>query len=191
MENLIGKQVMKISCKISYSVMLFIERQGTGLDLFFENFETPVEVLRDPSCWIPLGEMEGFLSEIGDFLKLQRTENYFREVGQNNFKLQGWGVLDSVLKMLETPEEIFFQPGRFLSYFISPAPQLEVEIQEKNEIQFRMSQKLEAPFVFSYLLGTLEGLPQYMGLGVARIHQVGEVCFQILWSKKPKEQSLF
>ncbi len=182
---------VKVSCKVSYSVILFVERHEVGLDIFFENFETPMEVLKDPSCWISLHDMEEFLSELKNFLKLQEAENYFREAGCNNFELQAWGVLDSVLKMLESPEEIFFQPDRFLSYFLSPVPKLKVEMHEKNKIQFRLNHKLETPFVFSYLLGTLEGLPNYMGLELARIHQVDEFCFQILWSDERQKQSLF
>ena len=182
---------MQVSCKVSYSVILFVERQGVELDIFFENFETPVEVLKDPSCWISLQDMEGFLSEIGSFLKLQEVENYFREIGQSNFELQTWGVLDSVLKMLESPEEIFFQPNCFLSYFLSPGLQLKVEICDKNKVQFHLNHKLDAPFVFYYLLGALEGLPKCMGLELARTHQLEENCFQILWSGEQGEQSLF
>ena len=180
-----------MSCKVSYSVILFVEHQEVELDVFFENFETPMERLKDSSCWISLHEMEKFLSEMKSFLKLQKAENYFREIGRNNFELQAWGVLDSVLKMLESPEEIFSQPDRFLSYFLSPHPQLETEKQGNNKIQFRLNYKKETPFVFSYLLGTLEGLPNYMGLKSARIDKVDDSCFQILWSDKQQEQSLF
>ncbi len=182
---------MEISCKISHSVILFVERQGTELDVFFENFETPMEVLKDPSCWISLQKMEDFLSKMKNFLKLQKAESHFRKIGQNNFELQAWGVLDSVLKMLESPEEIFSQPDRFLSYFLSPHPLLETEIQEKNKVRFRLKHKLETPLVLSYLLGTLEGLPNYMGMEPVKISQMDEACFEILWSDRQQKQSLF
>ena len=182
---------MKVSCKVSHSVIVFVEHQEIGLDPFFENFKTPVEFLKDPSCWIPIREMESFLSEMKGFLKLQDARGRFREMGQNNFELRTWGVLDSVLKMLESPKEIFSRPDRFLSYFLTPHLQLEIKKHKDNQVEFCLERKWEAPLVFSYLMGALEGLPKYMGLSPARIIEKEESCFQILWSGGVQEPSLF
>ena len=88
---------MQVSCKVSYSVIVYLERQGAQMERFFEKFETPVEFFKDPSGWVEVPEMENFLVAVSEFLNVQNPQNFYREIGQQNFDLRAWGVLDSVL----------------------------------------------------------------------------------------------
>ncbi len=180
---------MQVSCKVSYSVIVYAERQGVQLESFFESYDTPVEILKDPSCWISVRKMEEFLSEIIPIMGITNGAKSMREIGHANFDLKAWGVLDSVLKMVESPKDIFSQPDRFLSYFLTPYPELEIEKLEEGRIIFRVAIKSEVPLVLSYLTGAIEGLPLYMGMPLAVIDQLSDYRFQISWHDD--QESLF
>ncbi|MEM7647397.1 MAG: hypothetical protein AAF203_10840, partial [Pseudomonadota bacterium] len=160
---------MQVSCKVSYSVLVYVERQGAQTDAFFENFETPIEYLKDPSGWLAVDKMEEFLDALAVYLGQKEPQKFFREIGQKNFELRAWGVLDSVLKMVESPKDIISQPDRFLSYFLSPHPELAIENVEDNKVTFRLNAVPTKPLVLSYLMGAVEGLPNYMGAPPAAI----------------------
>ncbi len=180
---------MQVSCKVSYSVIVYAERQGVQLESFFESYETPVEILKDPSCWISVRKMEEFLTEISQLMNLSAPEKSLREIGQYNYELKAWGVLDSVLKMVESPRDIFSQPDRFLSYFLTPYPELKIEKLEDNRIIFELTAEPVVPLVLSYLIGAVEGLPLYMGMPLAAIDRLNPKRFQITWHDD--QESLF
>jgi hypothetical protein len=180
---------MQVSCKVSYSVLIYLEKQGAQLDAFFESSDSPVEYLKDPSGWLDLFEMENFLSELALHLSEKNPEAFYREIGQNNFELRAWGVLDSVLKMVESPKDILGQPDRFLSYFLTPHP--EFDIQKKSDDQILLTMKGEpiVKHVFAYLMGAVEGLPLYMGLPLAHIQHISGRTYSITWNDD--QESLF
>ena len=179
---------MQVSCKVSYSILIKLELQGTQLEPFFESYQSPVEYLKDPSGWLDLSEMESFLTELSQFLSIKDPANFYREVGQKNFELRAWGVLDSVLKMVESPKDIYGQPDRFLSYFLSPLPEIAVHSPTENQVSFKFETLPAAPYTLSYLLGAIEGLPLYTGRNPARVDQV-DGDFQISWFDN--QESLF
>lgn len=180
---------MRVSCKVSYSVLVYVERQGVQLEAFFEGLETPIELLKDPACWIEVSKMEEFLQKLALHVGDQTGGQYFREIGRQNFELRAWGVLDSVLKMVESPKDIFSQPDRFLSYFLTPHPELVFEHQGDHKIAFRFEKRPTSEFVFSYLMGAVEGLPLYMGMPHAMIEEINSCVFEIKWFDD--QQSLF
>jgi signal transduction histidine kinase len=180
---------MQVSCKVSYSILVYIERQGAQLDSFFEAFEAPVELYKDPSGWLPAEEMEEFMLAIAKHRGEERPDEFFREVGRSNHELRAWGVLDSVLKMVESPRDIFAQPDRFLSYFLTPPPALKIEDVGDHKVTFRLAAPVQANALFSYLVGAVEGLPTYMGRPLAQIEQLEDQVFTIRWFDD--QQSLF
>lgn len=180
---------MQVSCKVSYSVIVYLERQGAQLEAYFENSGAPIELLKDPTCWLSVDEMEKFLVEVAEFQSFKNTEAMYREIGQNNFDLRAWGVLDSVLKMVESPKDIYDQPDRFLSYFLTPHPDLKIEKIADNKTLFNLASKPEADNILAYLIGAVEGLPSYMGKPTAHIAQVTSTSYQISWSDD--QESLF
>ena len=125
--------------------------------------------------------MENFLSALANFLNYPKSEMFYREIGQRNFELRAWGVLDSVLKMVESPKEIFLQPDRFLSYFLTPHPELQTSRKEENKIVFSLEQEATAQYVLAYLIGAVEGLPNHMGTPPAQIQKLAPLTYKIAW----------
>ncbi len=180
---------MQVSCKVSYSVLVYVERQGAQLDRFFEKCETPIEFLKNPTGWLDVSEMEAFLGSLAEFINQQNPEAFYREIGVRNFELRAWGVLDSVLKMVESPKDIFLQPDRFLSYFLTPHPELVIDRQEDRKLIFTFNGEATAKNVLAYLIGAVEGLPNYMGTPPAQITQLSPLSYQLQWFDD--QESLF
>lgn len=180
---------MQVSCKVSYSVLVYLERQGAQLESFFETSQSPVEFLKDPTSWLEVEEMEKFLTELAQFLSFKDSEQMYREIGLHNFELRAWGVLDSVLKMVESPKDIFDQPDRFLSYFLTPHPEISIDRLADNKILFQLQSRPSARNIMAYLIGAIEGLPNYMGRPQAQIAQVTSSSYQLSWSDS--QESLF
>ena len=182
-----GKRSVLISCKVSNSVITFLERQGRDLSPFFQNLDVPEDFLRDTSCWLEAEKMEALLKDI-DTLFTDIPDNYLREIGRQNEQLRTWGVLDSVLKMVESPQDIYCQPSRFISYFISPEPPIASWRQDGEVIRFQLPVLAsQYPYITSYLTGALEGLPLYMRQPLASV-KWQDSQIDILW--KQTQESL-
>ncbi len=159
---------MYFSSKISHSVLTHLEDQGEDLTVLMNILGSHFEVLRDPSTWIAAPEMEFFLEKIEQTFKSQDTDLLTR-VGHKQPLLHAWGVLDSVLKMMTKPQEIFVQPQRFMSYFVSPEPPLEKVSRTEEGISFDWPLPSDQyPHVAAYLKAALEALPTYMGQGLGQ-----------------------
>lgn len=180
---------MLVSCKVSYSTLVYVEQQGAQLGGFFEKQDTPVEFLKDPSSWLPIEKLESFLRHLCDHLGYEDGESFLRDVGRSNHQLRAWGVLDSVLKMVESPRDIFSQPDRFLSYFLSPHPEVKILKQESETIAFQLAKaNTDFPLIDAYLIGAVEGLPYYMAKPMAKIDFKDEVYY-LQW--EDEQESLF
>lgn len=152
-----------VSCKLSNSVLTYLERQGCDVQTVLQSCDVPVEFLRDTSYWLQARKMEDFLCLV-DETYLDLPENYCFDIGKSSETLRAWGVLDSVLKMVESPLDIYGHPTRFLSYFISPEPPIDSWKNNGDLISFQIPISTnEFPCITRYLAGALEGLPNYMG----------------------------
>ncbi|MCB0368200.1 MAG: hypothetical protein KDD45_01865 [Bdellovibrionales bacterium] len=149
-----------------------------------------MELLRDPSYWISAPALENFLQSLVNQKWKNKYNQLAQEVGHHNPSLHAWGVLDSVLKMMTHPREIFHQPDKFLAYFISPEPPIENLIKNEKFISFDLPLVAEQyPVIAQYLVAALESLPKYSGQSLAQcewqhIHlkitwpQISEPLFQ-------------
>ena len=117
--------------------------------------------LRDPTCWLEAHEVEEFLRNIDrEFGDKAIEHTLMTEVGLNCYALRSWGVLDSVLRMMSNPEDIFGQPQRILSYFISPAPPVANVLRKDGSVSFDLPLSPEEyPFFSEYLKGSPGGSP--------------------------------
>ena len=182
------------SCKITHSVITYLDRRGEDLEALYEKCDWPAEFLRDPSSWLEAEKMENLLRQIDHDYGRERigelaTENLILAVGHHCKDLRAWGVLDSVLRMVQTPKDLFAQPERFLSYFVSPAPPVGEIRREAESVSFVLPvSEVQFPFVTSYLRAALEALPTYIS------KPMGQVVWDnsrvtISWSEK--QASLF
>lgn len=162
---------MDFSGKITNSVLLFLKQKGVPASTVFELTDLPSELLTDPSAWLPAKKVESFLSIVEEkFHHLTPQSVLIETVGHEAKELRGWGVLDSVLRMLEEPEEIFLQPQRFISYFVSPSPPIANIKREDASVSFDLPIAWEEyPQVNCYLKASLEGLPIFIGKNMAEV----------------------
>lgn len=116
--------------------------------------------------------MESLLSELEKQFGLRPTleQSFLIDVGHKSRDLRAWGVLDSVLRMVQAPKDFFAQPERFLSYFISPAPPIADVRREVDSVSFVLPiSEDEFPLVTQYLCAVLEALPSYIAKPMATV----------------------
>ena len=172
---------MHFSCKISNAVINILEEQGEDLSSLYEQSHTPMELLRDSSYWISAPDMEQFLDTVLK-LPLKKEDSILTRAGHEGPQLRAWGVLDSVLRMMPHPQEIFNQPEQFLSYFMSPKPPIENLRRDKTSIAFDLPLPAEQyPLVTTYLKAAFESLPIYVGQPAAVCNWEG-ISIKLNWS---------
>lgn len=163
---------MLFSCKITHSVLLSLDRRGEDLTQVYESCDWPSEFLHDPSSWLEADKMEVLLASLEKHFGLRPTleTSLVVDVGHQCKDLRAWGVLDSVLRMVQAPKDFFAQPERFLSYFISPAPPIADVRRESDSVSFVLPiSEEEFPRVTQYLCAVLEALPSYISKPMATV----------------------
>jgi hypothetical protein len=182
------------SCKITHSIITYLDRRGEDLEALYEKCDWPAEFLRDPSCWLEADKMESILRQIElDYgrgaIDANMEDSLISAVGHQCKDLRAWGVLDSVLRMVQTPKDLFAQPERFLSYFVSPAPPVGEIRRGPESVSFVLPvSEMQFPRVIAYLRAALEGLPTYINKPMATVRWE-ESRVAISWSEK--QVSLF
>ena len=150
---------MLFSSKISNSFFAYLERNQLETQALESLIEVPEEFLRNPSSWLEAGRMEAFL-----FLCVKQYGDIIEAVGHSSHQLRAWGVLDGVLRMMTNPQDLFLQPERILSYFLSPQPQVRNFRKERDSVSFDSPfPRNQYPLTAQYILAALESLPVYMG----------------------------
>jgi hypothetical protein len=148
---------------------MFLQAQGLEPSEIFDLTSTPSEFLKDPTGWVEAHEVEDFLRQIENLSVMRLgVDRLFERVGHASVDLKAWGVLDSVLRMIEKPNDIFLQPQRFISYFISPAPPIANIKRHLHAVAFDIPISFEEyPCVATYLRAAIEGVPHFMGAQLA------------------------
>ncbi|MBS1971250.1 MAG: hypothetical protein JSU04_13155 [Bdellovibrionales bacterium] len=178
---------MHFSCKISNSILTYLEDQGEDLSgLYEQQTPLPLELMRDPSYWMSAPDMESFLESLLRMPLKSSDSNLLQKVGHSGPEIRAWGVLDSVLRMMPRPQEIFNQPERFLSHFISPEPPVENLRRDESSISFDLPLPAEQyPHVTTYLKAAFESLPVYVGQNLATCEWTG-IHLELHWSESQK-----
>lgn len=167
---------MHFSCKITHGILTYLESEKVDLSAYFSETDIPWELLRDPSYWMRAPDMEAFLE------RLSLKESDLVKAGHRTPKTRVWGVLDSVLRMMPKPQEIFQQPEKFLSYFISPEPPIENLRRFDSGLSFDIPLPAEQyPMVTAYLRAAFESLPVYVGQTAAHC-EWKDIAFKIEWA---------
>lgn len=142
---------------------------GWDRERLFELTDVPLEFLRDPTSWIQASAVESFLRAVEAEFNAQ-APHLIRDIGHAGVELRGWGVLDSVLRMMQKPQDIYSQPQRFISYFVSPAPPIVNLRHNDDAVSFDLPiAHNEYPATVAYLSSALEGLPRYWGQELAQV----------------------
>lgn len=174
---------MLFSGKITNSFLVYLDKSGIDLQRLLELTDLPTEFLRDPSCWIPAAEVERFLASVDKEFSSQFNESLPSLVGHQCNELRAWGVLDSVIRMMSQPQDLFLQPQRFISYFVSPAPPIAHLVRQAESVSFDIPiSDQEFPYVTDFLRSAMEVLPRYLGHQPAQVQWKGH-RLTINWSQ--------
>ena len=180
------------SSKVTNSVLVYLERKGFGLEALYSAIEVPEEFLRDPSSWIEAGDVEHFLSTAETFYAPKLKDeighvSLVQHVGKSCADLNAWGVLDGVLKMMQGPQDLYAQPGRFISYFVSPEPIVTELHKAKDAEKFQLElSSNDYPCFTTYLAAAIESLPTYVNQSPAYVTW-NDTEIQIAWAKKQED----
>ena len=176
---------MLFSCKITNSVLTYLDRRGGDLEFLFDSQETPVELLRDPAGWFDADKMEAFLQLAENkFEQFSEEGALLTSVGHKAAELRAWGVLDSVLRMMQKPQDIFLQPKRLISYFVAPEPPLLLVSKNQESVEWEIPISTEQyPKVTEYLRAALESLPVYVGRSLCQVEWQGS-RLKISWNEE-------
>tara|TARA_Y100000031_G_scaffold143973_1_gene174915 strand:+ start:161 stop:1159 length:999 start_codon:yes stop_codon:yes gene_type:complete len=181
---------LKFSTKISNTVLAHLEQRGLEISGVTESPTAPLELLRDPSSWIDAMQLESFLAQLeADMSSQLAGDEVFESAGLASPGLKAWGVLDSVLRLMQSEQDVYSQPQRFLSYFISPAPPIAHVERLPEGIRFQLPlSHSEYPRCCEFLRAALESLPQYIGRSASRCKWV-QNQIEISWAEG--QESLF
>ena len=173
---------MLVSCKISNSVLSYLEHEGCDLGLLLERVALPEDFLRDTSYWMPADEMESFLDCAEKLYPFATDSDFIEKMAHSVPELRAWGLLDSVLRMMPKPQDILAQPERFLSYFVSPQPPVENVQRSEHRLEFDLPiHSDQYPQLTHYFRSAFETLPVFSGQPPAKCRWDG-IHFEIVWS---------
>ncbi len=165
--------------------MSFLIKKGLDTERVYSCTESPAEFLRDSSAWLGVQEVESILSFIEkEYCNNFPGENLIQLIGHSSLELNSWGTLNSVLKMMQKPQDVFVQPERFISYFVSPPPPIGGLKKYEDHIAFELPISTdEFPFVTEYLRSCIEALPCFMNQEMAHVTWTG-TRIEVNWSSR-------
>lgn len=176
---------MFFSGKITHSVYTYLVRKGIEPAEIYQLTDLSDEFLKDPTSWLDAKVVEAFLQAVeSKFSGILSEDHLLQSIGHNSKELKAWGVLDSVLRMIERPQDAFTQPQRFVSYFISPAPPIANFVKTQDSVKFDLPISFEEyPNVCGYLVAAFESLPKFLGGEFAEV-QWRSTKISISWSQQ-------
>lgn len=144
--------------------MVYLDRSGFDSDRIHDLTPLPLEYLRDPTGWIDAQAVESFFEAVERELGANIPDALATVVGHQCYELRAWGVLDSVIRMMPRSQDLFLQPERFISYFVSPAPPLANIVRGHDRVEFSIPiSNFEYPHTAEFLRAAMEALPKYLG----------------------------
>ena len=171
---------MELSAKITKSIYVQLESEGYVAGGFLEQAGISTHVALDSERWIPFEQMEYFL----DIVSKEVPSFNAKTMALKALETRSWGLLDQVLRILQSPSEIYQDPKQFLSYFVVPDLNFEWVKREDKFSSFTLSlSRDESPLVTEYLTGALEVVSHYVKGEAAAVHWSGNNV-SIDWSKK-------
>lgn len=173
---------MLLSCKISNSVLAYLDRAGADLDRLDDLSDLPMEFLRDPHYWVESQRLESFLRVLIQEYGHLSQEPLMLASGHASAELRAWGALDSVIRMLPSTQDLLMQPERLLSYFVSPPPPVGSLRRHGEGIEFDVPiHAQEYPLSAAFIAAAFESLPTFTG-GAPFVVHWEEFHFSITWA---------
>lgn len=174
---------MQFSGKITHAFINYsLQHQVDVMDML-DRSNLSLEVASNPEAWLPCQNVEAFLAIFAQEALVETSGTAINHVGHQSPQLKAWGVLDSVLKMMRSPKDLYLQPDRFLSYFLSPSSPIDKKETSENHIVFEVPIFFdEYPNTCSYLKSCLESLALYANQDLAQVNWVDTIV-SISWAQ--------
>ncbi len=145
------------------------------MEQLYDGYDWSIGFLRDPGQWLEADKLESVLGTLEEIERsLQPHElseghgDYFTRLGHESPRLKAWGALDSVLRILPHPRELYAQPERFLGQFVSPMLPPRFFERSESRVSFRFDFPVDRfPRSARFLKAVLEALPEFIGSGRA------------------------
>ncbi len=176
---------MQISCKLSNSILTYLQDSNEDIIPLLDSSSLSDECLQDPSYWMQVNEAEEFLmfatKHSRDVQNQETALQWIEKIGHSSPQIRCWGVLDSVLRMMPQPTEVFMHAERFVSNFISSSHLIEKVVRSENGIEFQMPFMAEEyPLVSAYIKSSFESIPVYSHQPLAHA-EWNKNTFKITW----------
>ena len=170
----------EVSCRVTNSIVAYVRKEKKNLVRLLEGIELSEEHLLDTNSWVS--------HEVVDTLFDRLEEIFFDnqiayKVGLYSSRLESWGVLDSVFRMIGEARLIYHQARKFTSYFYKT---IETRTVEKSDfhVLLKFSGKKASPHHVQYLLGAFESIPLYWNQPQAYSQKIDEVTYEFRWENK-------
>lgn len=180
---------MQFSSKITCSFIQYASQNQIEVTSLLTSSGLSYEISSHPDSWVSSESLERFLRQFAQSDPGDEGLSVIENVGLQAPKLKAWGVLDSVLRMIRSPEDILSQPQRILSHFISPAPPIKRIASELQSIHFEVPFFFEEyPYTFTYLKSCFTSIFKFIGDYSTAVNiQWENNRIKISWSKNQKE----
>ena len=170
-----------VSCRIVNSIIQYGRTHSINIAPVLSDLGYSLEYLADTNSWIDRPTIQLIYSRLPS---LFHDEDIIFKIGLEAPRLEAWGVLDSVFRMIGEPKLIYHQSRKFISYFYK---NIFVRLSEKeeNSIVIEFDSSLSQGDV-RFLKGALSGIPDYWHLGASQVEERGEHACLISWPQKPQ-----
>ncbi len=170
----------EVSCRVTSSIIAYVRKEKKNLARLLEGIELSEEHLLDTNSWVS--------SELADTLFTRLEEIFYDnqivyKVGLDSSRLNSWGALDSVFRMIGEPHLIYHQARKFASYFYKT---IEIKTLEKSDFHviLKFSGKNISQRHLQYLQGAFESIPKYWDIPAAHSQEINEDTFEFRWENK-------
>lgn len=170
----------EVSCKVTSSIISYVRREKKNLARLLEGIELSEEHLQDTNSWVSLDLVETLFERLEEIFY---DDQIVYKVATEASRLESWGVLDSVFRMIGEPRLIYHQARKFCSYFYKT---IDVRTLEKSDfhIVLKFSPKKLSKRHLQYLQGAFESIPKYWNMGGAYAQKIDETTFEFRWENK-------
>lgn len=149
---------MEVSSRITKSLFYFLEKKQISLSLEIAEFSP-----NSPLGWFDPVAASIYISQAEtEYAKVYGGSLFYKDWAEASFSLRAWEGLDSVLRVMPSPEpdRLTYFLAQFFSYFISPSLNLTSLSSEEEQVKIETSISETAfPEVAKYLTACISYIP--------------------------------
>jgi len=167
--------IREVSCRVTNSVIKYIESIGYNTDSIIEGLPYAYEHLTDPFNWVTNAARETICQRTA---KLLSNEAIMFQVGLATPKLNPLGGIEHILRLLGSPKLVYRAIPKYVAFFDKT---FKFKITLTNNNKATVSMSLPDDYELSkhscyYAKGILAAIPTLWGLPPAEVHEKQCMC---------------